>query len=190
MASKRMEDAMDRLSALDASFLYGETPESPMHVAGLAIFGPSPADTNVFAAFRDHLKSRLHLVPFFERKLAFGADPARSSGLGPRRQSRFRLSFSPRFLAQAGNARATRDPGGAIAYDPARSRPTALAVLRDRGSRERRLRDLHQDAPRRYRRRRGHGCASHHFRTSPDPEPRQSSLASEPRTAELRSSSS
>jgi diacylglycerol O-acyltransferase / wax synthase len=65
-----MEDAMDRLSALDASFLYGETPESPMHVAGLAIFGPVPADTDIFAMFRNHLKSRLHLVPFFERKLA------------------------------------------------------------------------------------------------------------------------
>jgi WS/DGAT/MGAT family acyltransferase len=61
---------MDRLSALDASFLYGETPESPMHVAGLAIFGPPPADADVFAMFRDRLKSRLHLVPFFERKLA------------------------------------------------------------------------------------------------------------------------
>ncbi|WMT77378.1 wax ester/triacylglycerol synthase family O-acyltransferase [Bradyrhizobium sp. Ash2021] len=61
---------MDRLSALDASFLYGETPESPMHVAGLAIFDPPPADSDVFAAFRDHLKARLHLVPFFERKLA------------------------------------------------------------------------------------------------------------------------
>ena len=41
-----------------------------MHVAGLAIFGPAPADTDIFAMFRDHLKSRLHLVPFFERKLA------------------------------------------------------------------------------------------------------------------------
>ena len=61
---------MDRLSALDASFLYGETPESPMHVAGLAMFEPPLADTDVFAAFRDHLKSRLHLVPFFQRKLA------------------------------------------------------------------------------------------------------------------------
>jgi diacylglycerol O-acyltransferase / wax synthase len=61
---------MDRLSALDASFLYGETPESPMHVAGLAIFDPAPAGTDVLATFRDHLKSRLHLVPFFERKLA------------------------------------------------------------------------------------------------------------------------
>ena len=69
-ASNQRENAMDRLSALDASFLYGETPESPMHVAGLAIFSSSPAGTDVFAMFRDHLKSRLHLVPFFERKLA------------------------------------------------------------------------------------------------------------------------
>jgi len=38
---------MDRLSALDASFLYGETPESPMHVAGLAIFAPAPAGTDL-----------------------------------------------------------------------------------------------------------------------------------------------
>ena len=61
---------MDRLSALDASFLYGETPEAPMHVAGLAIFAPPPADADVFEMFRDHLRRRLHLVPFFERKLA------------------------------------------------------------------------------------------------------------------------
>ncbi|WP_439399199.1 wax ester/triacylglycerol synthase domain-containing protein [Bradyrhizobium sp. PMVTL-01] len=61
---------MDRLSTLDASFLYGEAPESPMHVAGLAIFGPPPDNTDIFAAFRDRLKSRLHLVPFFQRKLA------------------------------------------------------------------------------------------------------------------------
>src|ERR1700747_1892221 len=69
-SENRWEEAMDRLSALDASFLYGETPESPMHVAGLAIFEPPPADAEVFAAFRDHLKSRLHLVRFFQRKLA------------------------------------------------------------------------------------------------------------------------
>ena len=38
--------------------------------AGLAIFGPPTSDTDIFATFRDHLKSRLHLVPFFQRKLA------------------------------------------------------------------------------------------------------------------------
>ena len=155
---------MDRLSALDASFLYGETPESPMHVAGLAIFDPPPADTNIFAAFRDHLKSRLHLVPFFERKLALAPIQLDHPVWVSRRQSRSRISFPPRLLAEAGNARAARDPGGATAHDPARSQPTALAVLCDRGSGERRLRGLHQDAPRWHRRRRGHGCASYHIR--------------------------
>jgi diacylglycerol O-acyltransferase len=61
---------MDRLSALDASFLYGETPESPMHVAGLAIFAPVAPDKEIFSLFRDHIKDRLHLLPFFQRKLA------------------------------------------------------------------------------------------------------------------------
>jgi Wax ester synthase-like Acyl-CoA acyltransferase domain len=87
----RWEDAMDRLSALDASFLYGETPESPMHVAGLAIFEPPPADTEVFAAFRDHLKTRL--TSYHSSNAGLDAHPARSSGLGTRRQSRPRLSL-------------------------------------------------------------------------------------------------
>ena len=60
---------MDRLSALDASFLYGETPETPMHVAGLAIFDPPPAGVKPFDAFREHIRARLHLLPFFHRKL-------------------------------------------------------------------------------------------------------------------------
>jgi diacylglycerol O-acyltransferase len=64
------EDRMERLSALDASFLYGETPETPMHVAGLGIFDKAPEGTNVFEAFRDHIRARLHLLPFFHRKLA------------------------------------------------------------------------------------------------------------------------
>lgn len=61
---------MDRLSALDASFLYGETPETPMHVAGLAICEPPPEGVKPFEAFRDHIRQRLHLLPFFHRKLA------------------------------------------------------------------------------------------------------------------------
>ena len=61
---------MDRLSAIDASFLYMETPESPMHVAGLAIFEPSGnGDEPVFERFREHMAARLHLLPFFERRL-------------------------------------------------------------------------------------------------------------------------
>ena len=60
---------MDRLSTLDASFLYMETPETPMHVAGLGIFAPPPAGADVFKSFHDHIAARLHLLPFFERKL-------------------------------------------------------------------------------------------------------------------------
>ena len=60
---------MDRLSTLDASFLYMETPETPMHVAGLGIFAPPPSGVDVFKGFHDHIAARLHLLPFFERKL-------------------------------------------------------------------------------------------------------------------------
>lgn len=60
---------MDRLSTLDASFLYMETPETPMHVAGLGIFAPPPSGVDVFKSFHEHIAARLHLLPFFERKL-------------------------------------------------------------------------------------------------------------------------
>jgi WS/DGAT/MGAT family acyltransferase len=60
---------MERLSTLDASFLYMETPETPMHVAGLGVFAPPPAGADVFKDFHDHIAARLHLLPFFERRL-------------------------------------------------------------------------------------------------------------------------
>ncbi|MGB0840088.1 MAG: WS/DGAT/MGAT family O-acyltransferase, partial [Chitinophagales bacterium] len=56
---------MQALTGLDASFLYLETPNSPMHVGGLAIIEGSLE----FEAFRDILKSRLHLVPSFTQRL-------------------------------------------------------------------------------------------------------------------------
>ncbi len=60
---------MERLSGLDASFLYGETPETPTHTAPLWVFEPMPNGKSAFEAFREHLKARLHLLPFFHRKL-------------------------------------------------------------------------------------------------------------------------
>jgi diacylglycerol O-acyltransferase / wax synthase len=60
---------MERLSGLDASFLYGETPETPTHTAPLWIFEPMPDGKSAFEAFREHLRARLHLLPFFHRKL-------------------------------------------------------------------------------------------------------------------------
>jgi diacylglycerol O-acyltransferase / wax synthase len=59
---------MDRLSAIDASFLTNETSSAHMHVGGILIFeGPPPG----YEDFLAHVESRLHLVPRFRQKLAF-----------------------------------------------------------------------------------------------------------------------
>jgi diacylglycerol O-acyltransferase len=58
----------DRLTGLDASFLHLEREGAHMHVASTTIFeGPPPP----YVAFRDHIESRLHLVPRFRQKLRF-----------------------------------------------------------------------------------------------------------------------
>ena len=58
---------MDRLSALDASFLYLEGPRTPMHISSLAIYeGPPPPDADL----RTMLERRLALVPRFRQRLA------------------------------------------------------------------------------------------------------------------------
>jgi WS/DGAT/MGAT family acyltransferase len=58
----------ERLSGLDTSFLHLERSGAHMHVASTSIFeGPAPTH----AEFRDHIASRLHLVPRFRQKLRF-----------------------------------------------------------------------------------------------------------------------
>ena len=58
---------MDRLSALDFSFLTNESSSAHMHVGGIMIFeGPPPAYEDLL----EHVSSRLHLVPRFRQKLA------------------------------------------------------------------------------------------------------------------------
>src|SRR5215208_6915330 len=58
----------DRLSGLDTSFLHLERDGTHMHVASTTLFeGPAPRYTE----FRDHIESRLHLVPRFRQKLRF-----------------------------------------------------------------------------------------------------------------------
>jgi WS/DGAT/MGAT family acyltransferase len=59
---------LDRLTAIDASFLAQEHASSHMHVGALAVFeGPAPAYEDLL----DHIRSRLHLVPRYRQKLAF-----------------------------------------------------------------------------------------------------------------------
>jgi len=56
----------DRLTGLDASFLHLERAGAHMHVASTIIFEGAPPSHE---EFRDHIESRLHLVPRFRQKL-------------------------------------------------------------------------------------------------------------------------
>jgi diacylglycerol O-acyltransferase len=57
---------LERLSAVDASFLANEGPTSHMHVGAVVILeGPPPP----FEEFLDGLRARLHLVPRYRQKL-------------------------------------------------------------------------------------------------------------------------
>ncbi len=61
---------MDRLSGLDASFLYLETPAQLMHVCGLIVLDPSTMpEPYSFASMRDGIEARVRDVPDFTRKL-------------------------------------------------------------------------------------------------------------------------
>ena len=65
---RRWTVARDRLTGLDTSFLHMERAGAHMHVASTIIFeGPAPTHEE----FRDHIASRLHLVPRFRQKLRF-----------------------------------------------------------------------------------------------------------------------
>ena len=62
---------MQRLTGLDASFLYLETPSSHMHVAGLMILDPSEVEGGVdLDRVKEVYGRRLHLAPPFRRRLA------------------------------------------------------------------------------------------------------------------------
>src|SRR5919198_2690488 len=59
---------MDRLSALDVSFLTNESSSAHMHVGAVLIFeGPPPS----YDDLAEHVRARLHLVPRFRQKLAY-----------------------------------------------------------------------------------------------------------------------
>ena len=57
---------LDRLSSIDAGFLHQEDGGAHMHIGGLGIFeGPPPSGEE----FREHIASRLSLVPRYRQKL-------------------------------------------------------------------------------------------------------------------------
>ncbi|MCA9944376.1 MAG: wax ester/triacylglycerol synthase family O-acyltransferase [Anaerolineales bacterium] len=56
---------MKALSGIDASFLYIETPNMPMHVGGVAVY----EDTLTFETFRQTLVARMPLIPKLRQRL-------------------------------------------------------------------------------------------------------------------------
>ncbi len=62
---------MTQLSGIDASFLYMETPETPMHVAGFTLYElPKGFKGSFYDHFRTFFAGRVHLIPIFGKKLA------------------------------------------------------------------------------------------------------------------------
>ncbi|HVM27855.1 MAG TPA: wax ester/triacylglycerol synthase family O-acyltransferase [Mycobacteriales bacterium] len=57
---------LDRLTSVDAGFLHQEDGGAHMHIGGLGVFdGPAPTGEE----FRDHLESRLSLVPRYRQRI-------------------------------------------------------------------------------------------------------------------------
>src|SRR5215208_978689 len=58
---------LDRLSAVDVSFLAQEGPNTHMHIGGICVFEGPPPDYDELCR---HISSRLHLVPRYRHKIA------------------------------------------------------------------------------------------------------------------------
>jgi diacylglycerol O-acyltransferase / wax synthase len=71
----------DRLSALDASFLYLEEPTAVMHVGSVAVFEP-PAEGFDYERLVALVGGRIAYVPRYRQR----ARPAGQPGLGGRRE--------------------------------------------------------------------------------------------------------
>ena len=62
---------MKSLSGLDATFLYLETPETPMHVGSFHLYElPKGYRGSFHRAVKQHIAGRIHLAPVFSRRLA------------------------------------------------------------------------------------------------------------------------
>ncbi|MGH2913772.1 MAG: WS/DGAT/MGAT family O-acyltransferase [Solirubrobacteraceae bacterium] len=62
-----LQQHLDRLTSIDASFLHQEGDAAHMHIGAVLLFeGPAPS----YADFADHIRGRLHLVPRYRQRLA------------------------------------------------------------------------------------------------------------------------
>ena len=167
---------MDRLSGLDASFLYLETPAQLMHVCGVIVLDPSTMpEAYSFAALHDGIEARVRDVPEFTRKL-------RRVPLGLDhpvwvRDKQFDIERHVHRLAlpTPGGYDELTQLAGHLAGLPARPLPPAVGDVGDRGlpgrGRPRAGRGLLEDAPRHRRRRLRRQPDLAPVRLEPDAEP-------------------
>lgn len=60
---------MERLTGIDASFLYMETPATHMHTIKMVVLRPSPGVAYTLERVRADLRDRMHLLPPFRRRI-------------------------------------------------------------------------------------------------------------------------
>ena len=154
-----------KLSSLDASFLYLETPEMPMHVGSMAIFRlPEDYKGDFFEDFKAMIASRLHIAPILKARLEKAPlDIDHPSWVEDDQfdidRHIFRGSLPAPLRPRHAGAHRRLD-----ACQAAQPRPPALGVLCLRGHEGQRDRALFQDAPRLHRRRRRCGADQHDLR--------------------------
>ena len=71
---------MQQLSGLDASFLYFETPNSPMHIGFISIYdqASAPGGQVTFRGILANVEKRLHLARCFRQRVR-GREDARDA---------------------------------------------------------------------------------------------------------------
>ena len=159
-----------KLSSMDASFLYLETPEMPMHVGSMAIFRlPDDYKGDFFEDFKAMIASRLHVAPILKARLEKAPlDIDHPSWV---EDDQFDIDRHI-FRAQPAGAARPRHAGAHRRLDARQAsqpRPSAVGVLRLRGHEGQRDRALFQDAPCLHRRRRRCGADQHDLRHLADP---------------------
>ena len=83
---------MERLSGIDASFLYMEPPSTHTHTIKVAVLTPAPGTAYTIERVRADLRARLHLLPPFRRRLVISRPFNRNLRARNRRPNRRILS--------------------------------------------------------------------------------------------------
>ena len=165
---------LDRLTAIDASFLHQEGPASHMHIGALVrADGPAPR----YNDFLDSIRTRLHLVPRYRQRLVY--PPANTGRPLWMDDTDFSLGYHVRHTALPGpgSDEQLMDLSARDLLPAAGSLQAAVGALARRGPRRRRLRAALQEPPRDDRRHRGRRPRHGPLR----PQPRAGADADRPR---------